>query len=104
MHVDNHIIWVDPTNTSHLLVGNDGSLYRSYDRGGTWTFFQKLPLAQYYDVDVDNAAPFYNVYAGLQDNNSLGGPSRTRSEHSILNQASFVTHGGEGFVSHVAPE
>src|SRR5947208_573212 len=34
MHVDNHIIWVNPKNTNHLLVGNDGGLYRSFDRGG----------------------------------------------------------------------
>jgi photosystem II stability/assembly factor-like uncharacterized protein len=104
MHVDNHIIWVDPDNTSHLLVGNDGGLYRSFDRAATWTFFSNLPLAQYYDVDTDNAAPFYNVYGGLQDNNSLGGPSRTRSEHGILNQDWFVTQDGDGFVSRVDPE
>jgi photosystem II stability/assembly factor-like uncharacterized protein len=104
MHVDNHIIWVDPDNTNHLLVGNDGGLYRSDDRAGTWTFFPNLPLAQYYDVDVDNAAPFYNVYGGLQDNNSLGGPSRTRSQHGILNQDWFVTQDGDGFVSRVDPE
>jgi photosystem II stability/assembly factor-like uncharacterized protein len=104
MHVDNHIIWVDPANTNHMLVGNDGGLYRSFDRAATWTFFENLPLAQYYDVDVDNAAPFYNVYGGLQDNNSLGGPSRTRSQHGILNQDWFVTQGGDGFVSRVDPE
>src|SRR3954471_15505089 len=104
MHVDNHIIWVDPANTRHLLVGNDGGLYRSDDRGAHWTFFENLPLAQFYDVDVDNAVPFYNVYGGLQDNNSLGGPSRTRSDHGILNQDWFVTQGGDGFTSHVDPE
>ncbi|MBV6522521.1 MAG: Ycf48-like protein [Gemmatimonadaceae bacterium] len=104
MHVDNHIIWVDPNNPNHYLVGNDGGLYRSYDRGSTWTFFENLPLAQYYDVDVDNVSPFYNVYGGLQDNNSLGMPSRTRSEHGVLNQDVFVTQGGDGFVSRVDPE
>ncbi|HEV2983233.1 MAG TPA: hypothetical protein VGX46_02550, partial [Vicinamibacterales bacterium] len=104
MHVDNHIIWVDPKNTNHLLVGNDGGLYRSFDRARTWTFFENLPFAQFYDVDVDNAVPFYNVYGGLQDNNSLGGPSRTRSDHGILNQDWVVTQGGDGFVSRIDPE
>ncbi|MBC7895102.1 MAG: glycosyl hydrolase [Cytophagaceae bacterium] len=104
MHVDNHAIWVDPVNPNHYLVGNDGGLYRSWDRGATWTFFENLPLAQYYDVDTDNARPFYNVYGGLQDNNSLGMPSRTKSEHGILNEDVFVTQGGDGFVSRVDPE
>jgi photosystem II stability/assembly factor-like uncharacterized protein len=104
MHVDNHIIWVDPGNTKHMLVGNDGGLYRSFDGGQTWSFFENLPLAQYYDVDVDYATPFYGVYGGLQDNNSLGGPSRTRSEHGIMNQDWYVTQGGDGFVSRADPE
>ncbi len=104
MHVDNHAIWIDPQNRNHVLVGNDGGLYRSYDRGETWVFFENLPLAQYYDVEVDNSAPFYNVYGGLQDNNSLGMPSRTKSDHGIMNSDVFVTMGGDGFVSRVDPE
>ena len=91
MHVDNHALWVDPKNTDHLLVGNDGGLYRSWDRGGTWTFFETLPFSQFYDVDADNDLPFYNVAGGLQDNYSLYGPSRTHSEHGILNQDWIVT-------------
>ncbi|HKB53148.1 MAG TPA: hypothetical protein VKD22_04055, partial [Ramlibacter sp.] len=104
MHVDNHVIWVDPQNRNHYLVGNDGGLYESWDRAAHWMFFSNLPVAQFYDVDVDNDAPFYNVYGGLQDNNSLGGPSRTRSEHGILNQDWWVTQGGDGFVSRIDPE
>ena len=104
MHVDNHIIWVDPNNANHMLVGNDGGLYRSFDKGGTWTFFENLPLAQFYDVDVDESEPFYFVCGGLQDNNSLCGPSRTRSDHGILNEDWFVTQGGDGFTSHVDPK
>ncbi|MEO8361199.1 MAG: glycosyl hydrolase [Vicinamibacteria bacterium] len=103
MHVDNHIIWVDPNNANHMLVGNDGGLYRSFDKGATWTFFENLPLAQFYDVDVDQSEPFYNVCGGLQDNNSLCGPSRTRSDHGILNEDWFVTQGGDGFTTHVDP-
>ena len=104
MHVDNHIMWVDPKNTDHILMGNDGGLYRSWDRGGTWAFYENLPITQFYDVDVDYDLPFYNIVGGTQDNYSLHGPSRTRSDHGIMNQDWVVTQGGDGFVSRVDPE
>lgn len=102
-HVDNHVIWVNPNNTSHIFVGSDGGLYESFDRGATWIFKQNLPVTQFYDVAVDNQMPFYNVYGGTQDNFSVGGPSRTRSASGITNADWFVTQGGDGFRTQVDP-
>ena len=103
-HVDNHDIWIDPNNTDHYLVGCDGGVYESNDRGANWEFKRNLPVTQFYDVTTDNATPFYNVYGGAQDNFSVGGPSRTRSASGIMNSDWFVTNGGDGFRSQVDPE
>ena len=103
-HVDNHDIWIDPNNTDHYLVGCDGGVYESHDRGINWEFKRNLPVTQFYDVTTDNATPFYNVYGGAQDNFSFGGPSRTRNISGITNADWFVTNGGDGFRSQVDPE
>jgi photosystem II stability/assembly factor-like uncharacterized protein len=103
-HVDNHDIWINPANTDHYLVGGDGGIYESFDRGVHWDFKQNLPVTQFYDITTDNAKPFYNVYGGTQDNFSFGGPSRTRSASGITNPDWFVTNGGDGFRSQVDPE
>ena len=102
-HVDNHAIWIDPNNTDYLLVGCDGGIYDSYDRGVNWNFKSNLPIAQFYDIVADNNVPFYHVYGGTQDNNSLGGPSRTRNASGIMNSDWYATNGGDGFRSQVDP-
>ncbi|HFA49366.1 MAG TPA: glycosyl hydrolase [Bacteroidetes bacterium] len=103
-HVDNHIIWIDPTDTQHLLAGCDGGVYESFDHAKTWDFKANLPVTQFYKVEVDNAEPFYNIYGGTQDNYSLGGPSRTRNGHGIANDDWFVTQLGDGFESAIDPD
>jgi photosystem II stability/assembly factor-like uncharacterized protein len=103
-HVDNHDIWVDPDNNDHYLVGCDGGVYESYDRGTNWFFKANLPVTQFYDITTDNAIPFYNVFGGAQDNYAFGGPSRTRNASGIVNADWFVTQGGDGFRTQVDPE
>lgn len=98
-HVDNHVLWIDPANTNHMIAGCDGGLYESFDGAGYWDFKANLPVTQFYRVSVDNSLPFYYVYGGTQDNNTLGGPSRTISATGIINSDWFITVGGDGFKS-----
>ncbi len=102
-HVDNHDIWVDPHNANHYLVGCDGGLYESFDRAATWNFKGNLPTAQMYDVTVSEDAPFYFVYGGTQDNNSIGCPAKNKFTN-LTNADCFVTMGGDGFYSRVDPK
>jgi photosystem II stability/assembly factor-like uncharacterized protein len=103
-HVDDHALWIDPRSEDHLLIGGDGGLYETWDRGDNWDFKANLPVTQFYKVAVDNAVPFYNVYGGTQDNNTQGGPSRTITRHGIQNSDWFITVGGDGFDPAVDPE
>ena len=84
-HVDDHAIWIDPDDTDHLLVGCDGGIYETWQRGATWDFKANLPCDPVLQDRLDNAWPFYNVYGGTQDNNTIGGPTRTTTVHGIRN-------------------
>ncbi len=102
-HVDDHAVWLDPDDPDYILVGGDGGVYESFDRGDTWLFKENLPITQFYRVSVDTSEPFYFVYGGTQDNQTLGGPSRTLRKSGISNEDWFITVGGDGYETQVDP-
>jgi photosystem II stability/assembly factor-like uncharacterized protein len=93
-HSDVHDIWVNPKNAEQLVIGTDGGVYVSLDRGAGWRFVASLPVGQFYHVSVDMDWPF-NVYGGLQDNSSWFGPSRRSG--GIPNRLWQSLSGGDGF-------
>ncbi|HYG61045.1 MAG TPA: glycosyl hydrolase, partial [Thermoanaerobaculia bacterium] len=100
VHSDHHALWIDPRNPQHLLLGTDGGLYISYDRGRRWRMVRGLPISQFYRVSYDMAEP-YNVYGGLQDNGSWRGPSR--SVAGIQNRDWENIGMGDGFYAFADP-
>jgi len=102
-HVDDHALWINPENTDHFLIGGDGGIYETFDNAKTWQFKGNLPITQFYRVSVDNAEPFYWVYGGTQDNNSMGVPSQTINNEGIVNADWIPTLGGDGYETQVDP-
>jgi len=99
VHSDNHSLTFDPTDPNHLIEGNDGGLYETYDHGLSWRHFNNIPVTQFYRVSVDNGLPFYNIYGGAQDNGSQGVPSRIMNRAGIRTSDWMNTGGGDGFQS-----
>ena len=102
-HVDFHVVWADPKDVNHIMVGNDGGAYESWDEGRTWRHFNNMPVTQFYRIAVDDALPFYNVCAGAQDNESQCGPSRSINRVGIRMSDWWMTGGCDGFQSRIEP-
>jgi photosystem II stability/assembly factor-like uncharacterized protein len=73
---DYHQIWIDPKNSSRMVLGTDQGTSISVDRGQTWSTWYNQPTAQLYHVITDNQFP-YNVYGPQQDSGAIAVPSRT---------------------------
>jgi photosystem II stability/assembly factor-like uncharacterized protein len=102
-HADHHALWIDPADSDHLVLGCDGGVYFSYDRGAHWEHVRNLPIAQFYAAAVDMRLP-YRVYGGLQDNGSWGSPSATRHADGITTADWFRILDADGFQCQVDPD
>jgi photosystem II stability/assembly factor-like uncharacterized protein len=102
-HSDTHAIWVDPNDSSHLIIGNDGGINITYDRGRTWDYANTVPIGQFYELGVDNGMP-YKICGGLQDNNAWCGPSMSFNPRGITNDEWYAIGGGDGFYAQPDPQ
>lgn len=94
VHSDHHALWINPNYTNQMYLGTDGGVYMSTDRGASWIMLAALPVSQFYHVVYDLKEP-YNVYGGLQDNQSWFAPSQ--SAGGIENADWRNLGGGDGF-------
>jgi hypothetical protein len=88
IHVDHHAVCYAPSNTSFIVIGNDGGIDFSTNGGSGFSSSPSLPVTQFYagDVSYQNG----NVMiGGAQDNgtNMTSGSVSTWSE----------VYGGDGF-------
>ncbi len=102
IHGDYHAMWINPANSDHVVLGSDGGIHFSWDRGHTWDYVNTLALGQFYEVGVDMRRP-YNICGGLQDNGSWCGPSAVLDSQGITNADWFRVGGGDGFYVQIDP-
>ena len=96
IHIDNHSLWINPNDSKHLILGNDGGVAITQDKGDSWRFVQNLAISQFYHIRVDDAQP-YNIYGGLQDNGSWRGPAEVWHSGGIRNVHWQEIGFGDGF-------
>jgi len=99
-HGDFHDLWIDPTDTDRMIVGDDGGVWYSYDGANKWWKADNLPVSQFYHVSLDMDRP-YHVYGGLQDNSSWVGSSQYPG--GITSNQWENMFGGDGFWMFVDP-
>jgi photosystem II stability/assembly factor-like uncharacterized protein len=102
VHPDHHALWINSHNPEHLVLGGDGGLHFSYDRGTTWEHVDNLPISQFYGIAVDERRP-YRIFGGLQDNGVWFGPSTTHAKDGVTAADWQRLVGADGFHCQVDP-
>lgn len=95
VHVDNHALWIDPADSAHMILGNDGGVYTTFDGGKAWEHAD-IPIGQFYTVAIDSVSNPYRICGGLQDNGVWCGPSATRDSVGVTDADWYAVNGGDG--------
>ncbi len=106
LHLDHCELWINPLNTNHIALGNDGGLFVSYDKGNSWMHYNNIPTGEFYDIELDNKNP-YTIYGGTQDNSTVLGPSiEWKNEFNDPWKYLWIDawDGGDGCVTRVDPK
>ena len=75
-HGDHHDLWIDPENSSRMIVADDGGAQVSFNGGEDWSTYMNQPTAQVYRVSTDNHFP-YRILGAQQDNSTFRISSRS---------------------------
>ncbi len=104
LHVDNCELWINPINPNHLVLANDGGLYQSFDKGESWFHFNNLPTGEFYDIEIEQRAP-YRIFGGTQDNSTVYGQAKELG-HGPRWRYLWIDpwNGGDGCITRVAPD
>ena len=106
LHLDHCEMWINPANPNELLVGNDGGLYHSYDKGASWLHLNNIPTGEFYDIELDRGNP-YQIFGGTQDNATVFGPaSEWNPKMNDLWQYLWIDawSGGDGCITRIDPD
>lgn len=102
VHVDHHAFWINPKDTNHIIMGEDGGMAVTRDKGAKWQHLHTMPLGQFYGIAFDMRKPYW-VYGGLQDNGTWATPTQT-SGGGPTNFDAYTFAGGDGFQVQIDPD
>ena len=95
-------MWIDPDDPEHILLGSDGGIFPTTDRGRTAGHLLNLPLSEVYAVTADRSDP-YRVVAGLQDHEAWMAPVDSWSGSVGIEDWVMVGR-WDGMVSQISPD
>jgi photosystem II stability/assembly factor-like uncharacterized protein len=70
---DNHGMWIDPEDSTYMILNNDHGVHITHDQGKTWkSSTNSCNVVQFFNVNYDMGSPFH-VFGSIQDHGSRRG-------------------------------